>query len=74
MNHGFKDPKWTSPKAGFDKAKKQLESSEWEHVVDGVVIMVALTRKNPEVKRLLDERRDGTSYNLMHNRMFSISQ
>jgi hypothetical protein len=51
FNHGFKDPKWASPKAGLDKAKKQLESSEWENVVDGIVIIVALARKNPEVRQ-----------------------
>ena len=49
FKHGFKEPKWASPKEGFSKAKKQLESSEWEDVVDGVIIMVALSKKNPEV-------------------------
>ena len=53
MQHTFKEPKWASPKAGYEKAKKQLESSEWEDVVDGVVAIVALARKSPEVKFLL---------------------
>ena len=49
LQHGFKDPKWASPKAGFEKAKKQLESTEWEDVVDGVTAIVALVKKSPEV-------------------------
>ncbi len=50
LQHGFKDPKWASPKAGFEKAKKLLDSQEWEDVVDGVVIIVALAKKSPEVR------------------------
>jgi hypothetical protein len=52
LQHGFKDPKWSGPKAGFEKAKKQLESAEWEDVVDGVVAIVAVVKKAPEVRNL----------------------